>query len=209
MWRWWRLASEGRARLDADGLQKARKACAGSSRPRRTVCRQRTSNCCATAARKSAWPPGKPSENGYIERLIRTMEEEVYRSDYGQTIGEAREQLGYFIDVVYNQLRPTAHWTTRRRQNLRQLGYKESALKSSAMAVSKKTGPLHSPPGPLSESSERGRHRQVRVRHARKANYREHRERRDVPRRQCNFRASHGIGPRDVGVGGVGGGLEI
>ena len=49
---------------------------------------------------------GKPSENGYIERLIRTIkEEEVYRSDY-QTIGEAREQLGYFIDVVYNQLRP-------------------------------------------------------------------------------------------------------
>ena len=49
---------------------------------------------------------GKPSENGYVERLIRTIkEEEVYPSDY-QTIDEARDQLGYFIDVVYNQLRP-------------------------------------------------------------------------------------------------------
>ena len=48
---------------------------------------------------------GKPSENGYVERLIRTIkEEEVYPSDY-QTIDEARDQLGYFIDVDYNQLR--------------------------------------------------------------------------------------------------------
>ena len=49
---------------------------------------------------------GKPTENAYIERLIRTIkEEEVNPSDY-QTIDEAREQLGYFIDVEYNQLRP-------------------------------------------------------------------------------------------------------
>lgn len=49
---------------------------------------------------------GKPSENGYAERLIRTIkEEEVHLSDY-QNIGDAWEQLGYFIDVVYNQLRP-------------------------------------------------------------------------------------------------------
>ena len=49
---------------------------------------------------------GKPSENGYVERLIRTIkEEEVYRSEY-QNIDEAQEQLRYFIDVVYNQLRP-------------------------------------------------------------------------------------------------------
>ncbi len=49
---------------------------------------------------------GKPSENGYVERLIRTIkEEEVNLSDY-QSIEEAREQLGYFIDVDYNQLRP-------------------------------------------------------------------------------------------------------
>lgn len=49
---------------------------------------------------------GKPKENGYVERLIRTIkEEEVYLSDY-QSIAEAREQLGYFIEVVYNQQRP-------------------------------------------------------------------------------------------------------
>ncbi|MCE2471355.1 MAG: IS3 family transposase [Anaerolineae bacterium] len=50
--------------------------------------------------------PGKPKENGYAERLIRTTkEEEVYLSDY-QNMAEAREQLGYFIEVVYNQQRP-------------------------------------------------------------------------------------------------------
>ena len=49
---------------------------------------------------------GEPSENGYAERLIRTIkEEEVYLSDY-QSMAEAREQLGHFIEVVYNQLRP-------------------------------------------------------------------------------------------------------
>lgn len=49
---------------------------------------------------------GKPKENGYVERLIRTIkEEEVYPSDY-QSMTEAREQLGYFIEVVYNQQRP-------------------------------------------------------------------------------------------------------
>lgn len=49
---------------------------------------------------------GKPSENGYAERLIRTIkEEEVYLSDY-QSMAEAQQQLGHFIDVVYNQLRP-------------------------------------------------------------------------------------------------------
>jgi len=48
---------------------------------------------------------GKPSENGYAERLIRTIkEEEVDRSDY-QSMAEAREQLGHFIDVVYQQER--------------------------------------------------------------------------------------------------------
>ncbi len=49
---------------------------------------------------------GKPSENGYAERLIRTIkEEEVYLSDY-QNMAEAREQLGFFIEAVYNQRRP-------------------------------------------------------------------------------------------------------
>ena len=48
---------------------------------------------------------GEPSENGYAERLIRTIkEEEEYLSDY-QCMEEAREQLGHFIDVVYHRER--------------------------------------------------------------------------------------------------------
>ena len=48
---------------------------------------------------------GKPSENGYAERLIRTIkEEEVYLSDYANT-ADARQQLGHFIDVVYRHER--------------------------------------------------------------------------------------------------------
>ena len=44
---------------------------------------------------------GKPSENGYAERLIRTIkEEEVYLSDYAN-MAEARQQIEHFIDVVY------------------------------------------------------------------------------------------------------------
>ena len=49
---------------------------------------------------------GEPSENGYPERLIRTIKEEEARlSDY-QSMAEAREELGRFIEAVYNQLRP-------------------------------------------------------------------------------------------------------
>ena len=49
---------------------------------------------------------GEPSENGYAERLIRTIKEEEARlSDY-QSMAEARAELGRFIEVVYNQLRP-------------------------------------------------------------------------------------------------------
>ena len=45
---------------------------------------------------------GKPEENPYAERLIRTIkEEEVYLSDY-QDFTEAHQQLGYFLDDVYN-----------------------------------------------------------------------------------------------------------
>ena len=48
---------------------------------------------------------GKPSENGYAERLIRTIkEEEVFLSDYA-TMADARQQIGYFIDVVYRRQR--------------------------------------------------------------------------------------------------------
>ena len=49
---------------------------------------------------------GRPWENGYAARLIRTLkEEEVHLNDY-QNIHEAREHIGHFIRHVYNQKRP-------------------------------------------------------------------------------------------------------
>ena len=49
---------------------------------------------------------GRPWENGYAERLIRTLkEEEVHINDY-QNITEARDRIGHFITHVYNLKRP-------------------------------------------------------------------------------------------------------
>ena len=49
---------------------------------------------------------GRPWENGYAERLIRTLkEEEVDINDY-QSITEARDRIGHFITQVYHQKRP-------------------------------------------------------------------------------------------------------
>ena len=49
---------------------------------------------------------GCPWENGYAERLIRTLkEEEVHLNDY-EDITEARERIGHFITKVYHQKRP-------------------------------------------------------------------------------------------------------
>ena len=49
---------------------------------------------------------GRPWENEYAERLIRTLkEEEVHLNDY-QSITEARDRIGDFITNVYNQKRP-------------------------------------------------------------------------------------------------------
>ena len=49
---------------------------------------------------------GCPWENGYAERLIRTLkEEEVHLNDY-QDIHEARDRMGHFIRQVYHQKRP-------------------------------------------------------------------------------------------------------
>lgn len=48
---------------------------------------------------------GKPEENGYAERLMRTIkEEEVDLSEY-RNLEDAREQIGRFIDQVYMQKR--------------------------------------------------------------------------------------------------------
>ena len=49
---------------------------------------------------------GRPWENGYAERLIRTLkEEEVHLNDY-QSITEARDRIADFITNVYNLKRP-------------------------------------------------------------------------------------------------------
>ena len=49
---------------------------------------------------------GCPWENGYAERLIRTLkEEEVHLNDY-EDIHEARARIGHFITQVYHQKRP-------------------------------------------------------------------------------------------------------
>ena len=49
---------------------------------------------------------GHPWENGYAERLIRTLkEEEVHLNDY-ENITEARKRIGHFITDVYHQKRP-------------------------------------------------------------------------------------------------------
>ena len=51
---------------------------------------------------------GCPWENGYAERLIRTLkEEEVHLNDY-QNIHEARERIEQFLTQVYNLKRPHA-----------------------------------------------------------------------------------------------------
>ena len=49
---------------------------------------------------------GRPWENGYAERLIRTLkEEEVDINDY-ENITQARDRIGHFITQVYHQKRP-------------------------------------------------------------------------------------------------------
>ena len=49
---------------------------------------------------------GRPWENGYAERLIRTpKEEEVHLNDY-ENITDASARIGHFITQVYNQKRP-------------------------------------------------------------------------------------------------------
>lgn len=48
---------------------------------------------------------GKAWQNGYAERLIRTIkEEEVYLSEY-ETYADALQQIGYFLDDVYMRKR--------------------------------------------------------------------------------------------------------
>ena len=49
---------------------------------------------------------GRPWENGYAERLIRTLKvEEVHLNEYNDII-DARERIGHFIVQVYNLKQP-------------------------------------------------------------------------------------------------------
>lgn len=48
---------------------------------------------------------GRPIENGFCERLMRTLkEEEVYLQDYADEV-EARERIGHFLEEVYTRKR--------------------------------------------------------------------------------------------------------
>ena len=65
----------------------------------------------AIPAAASIWPEefaaavGKPEENGYAERLMRTIkEEEVALTEY-RDFADAKRQLGRFLDAVYNRKR--------------------------------------------------------------------------------------------------------
>ena len=49
---------------------------------------------------------GCPWENGYAERLIRTLKEEEVHLNAYEDIHEARERIGHFIRQVYNKKRP-------------------------------------------------------------------------------------------------------
>ena len=49
---------------------------------------------------------GRPWENGYAERLIRTLKEEEVNINEYQSITEARDRIGQFIEQVYHQKRP-------------------------------------------------------------------------------------------------------
>ena len=48
----------------------------------------------------------RPWENGYAERLIRTLKEEEVHINDSQSIAEARDRIGDFITNVYNLKRP-------------------------------------------------------------------------------------------------------
>jgi transposase InsO family protein len=57
------------------------------------------------AAAVSMAAVGKPEENGFAERLMRTIrEEEIALTEY-EDFADARRQLGRFLDAVYNRKR--------------------------------------------------------------------------------------------------------
>jgi len=69
------------------------------------ACHEYVARLQAVGARVSMAAVGEPEENGFAERLMRTIkEEEVDLSDY-QGYADALRQLGRFLDDVYNRKR--------------------------------------------------------------------------------------------------------
>ena len=54
----------------------------------------------------SVAPRGRPWENGYAERLIRTLKEEEVHLNAYEDIHEARTRIEHFIRQVYHLKRP-------------------------------------------------------------------------------------------------------
>jgi putative transposase len=52
-----------------------------------------------------AWDTTEPRENGYAERLMRTIEEEEVDLTEYEDFADAWRQLGRFLDDVYNRKR--------------------------------------------------------------------------------------------------------
>ncbi len=48
---------------------------------------------------------GEPKENGYAERLMRTIKEEEVDLTESEDFADAQRQLGRFLDDVYNRKR--------------------------------------------------------------------------------------------------------
>jgi putative transposase len=59
----------------------------------------------AVGAQISMATVGEPTENGYAERLMRTIKEECVSLTEFQDFADARAQLGRFLDQVYQQKR--------------------------------------------------------------------------------------------------------
>ena len=102
----WRLSDRSGQSLTQDALNKALRAYPApqihhSDRGGQYAAKVYVQQLQAAGTQISMAARGKPSENGYAERVIRTIkEEEVLRSDY-QSLEEAQQQIGHFIDEVY------------------------------------------------------------------------------------------------------------
>ena len=80
---------------------------------------------------------GRPTENGYCERVIRTQkEEEVSMQEY-ESVSEARERIGRFLMAVYNDRRIHSS-----------LGYLTPSEFEAAHQARTKTGPRSEGDGP-------------------------------------------------------------